>query len=109
MHTHFITTLLDIEEIEVYQIEETNTHLEIYVGTPVKDQVCPCCHEMTSSVHDYRTQRIRDLKLREKYCFLFLQKRRYRCSSCGKRFYEEYSFFLNDTKGIRKGFFNLFY
>lgn len=92
MHSHFTTTLLGLEEVEVYHLEETDTHLEIHISTPVRVQVCPCCQEKTSSIHDYRIQKVRDLKVREKYCFLFLKKRRYKCKACGKRFYENYPF-----------------
>jgi transposase len=48
--------------------------------------------ERTRSIHDYRLQKIRDVKFREMYTYLILKKRRYKCTSCGKRFYERYPF-----------------
>ncbi|WP_429770047.1 transposase family protein, partial [Bacillus smithii] len=76
----------------ITHVEDQITYFEIHIQTPVKVQKCPCCQKETSSVHDYRIQKIRDVKVFEKYCFLILRKRRYRCKSCGKRFYEPYSF-----------------
>ncbi|AKP47313.1 ISL3 family transposase [Bacillus smithii] len=92
MHSHFITKLLGLEDVEITHVEDQITHFEIHIQTPVKVQKCPCCQKETSSVHDDRIQKIRDVKVFEKYCFLILRKRRYRCKSCGKRFYEPYSF-----------------
>jgi len=92
MHSHFITKLLGLEDVEITHAEDQITHFEIHIQTPVKVQKCPCCQKETSSVHDDRIQKIRDVKVFEKYCFLILRKRRYKCKSCGKRFYEPYSF-----------------
>ena len=39
------------------------------IFSPIKVQKCPCCHKNTSSVHDNRIQKIRDVKVFEKYCF----------------------------------------
>jgi len=46
---------------------------------------------MTSRVHDYRNQTIKDLPIMGKHTVLILRKRRYVCS-CGKKFYEHYDF-----------------
>ncbi|MDL2250960.1 ISL3 family transposase, partial [Lachnospiraceae bacterium OttesenSCG-928-J05] len=56
-----------------------------------KEHVCPCCGLSTSKIHDYRTQKIKHFPINHKEVILILRKRRYVCT-CGKRFYEEYSF-----------------
>jgi len=66
MHSHFITKLLGLEDVEITHVEDQITHFEIHIHTPVKVQKCPCCQEETSSVHDYRIQKIRDVKVFEK-------------------------------------------
>ncbi|MGR6118181.1 transposase family protein [Aeribacillus composti] len=42
----------------------TDTHLEIFIATKPCDQRCPQCGEKTRSIHDYRLQKIRDVKFR---------------------------------------------
>ncbi|WP_445659588.1 transposase family protein [Aeribacillus sp. FSL K6-8394] len=37
-------------------------------------------------------QKIRDIKFRGMYAYLILKKRRYKCTFCGKRFFELYAF-----------------
>ncbi|WP_424141316.1 helix-turn-helix domain-containing protein [Sporosalibacterium faouarense] len=44
-------------------------------------------------MHDYRTQRFKDLPIQMKYTFIVLRKQRYACS-CGKRFHEKLNFLL---------------
>jgi len=59
--------------------------------TKPTEHVCSACGQFTKRVHDYRMQTIKDLPFQLKHCYLILRKRRYVCS-CGKRFYENYSF-----------------
>lgn len=65
--------------------------MKIYIETKPKEHVCPCCGFTTKRIHDYRLQTIKDLPFQMKHCYLVLRKRRYLCS-CGKRFFENYSF-----------------
>ena len=55
---------------------------EIFIEQPRKQCVCPACGKVTDKVHDYRTQRIKELSAFEKPVVLVLRKRRYACS-CG--------------------------
>lgn len=56
-----------------------------------KEHICPACGKSTKRIHGYRMQTIKDLPFQLKHCCLILRKRRYVCS-CGKRFYEDYTF-----------------
>lgn len=91
MHNHCINKLLNIEDVIVKKVEHTDTFIKIYLETKPQEHICPFCHATTRRVHDYRSQMIKDLPFQLKHCYLVLRKRRYHCS-CGKHFYESYSF-----------------
>lgn len=86
------TKLLNLQDFEVEKIEETETEKLIYGQLCRCEQYCPCCGAATGTIHDYRTQRIKDLTILGKRCVIILKKRRYRCNKCGKRFYEHNEF-----------------
>jgi transposase len=88
----YITGLLGIQGIEIDSVKETEKTIEIAIGTTPKYPPCPHCGSTHTAVHDYRLQRAKDLPFRGKTIILLLQKRRYRCKDCGKRFFEKYSF-----------------
>ena len=45
MHSHFITKLLGLEDVEITHVEDQITHFEIHIQTPVKVQKCPLLSE----------------------------------------------------------------
>ena len=91
MHNHCINKLLNIEEVTVKKIIHSDHYVNIFLETKPKEHSCPVCGQTTTRVHDYRMQTIKDLPFQLKHCYLVLRKRRY-AYSCGKRFYEKYSF-----------------
>lgn len=91
MHNHCINKLLNIEEVIVKKVIHSDSSVKILLETRPKEHSCPVCGRRTKRIHDYRTQTIKDLPFQLKHCYLVLRKRRYLCS-CGKRFYENYSF-----------------
>ena len=91
MHSHYINKLLNIEDVIIKNIRQSDTFVKIHLETKPHEQVCPCCSATTRRIHDYRYQTIKDLPFQLKHCCLVLHKRRYVCK-CGKRFYESYSF-----------------
>ena len=58
----------------------------------MKPHNCPCCSHQTTSVHDYRISKIKDISAFGKYVILMHNHRRYVCKHCGKRFAEDNSF-----------------
>ena len=84
--------LLGLEDVIVKNIEEINDDIHISIELPRVSHIYPCCGINTNRIHDYRIQIVRDCSAFGKKVFLHLRKRRYRCSSCGKRFYENNSF-----------------
>ena len=91
MHNHCINKLLNIEDVIVKNIFHSDSYVKITLETEPTEHICPVCGKITKRIHDYRIQTIKDLPLQFKHCYLVLRKRRYVCS-CGKRFYENYSF-----------------
>ena len=84
--------LLGLEEVIVKKVweEEAEKHIEIELSRRL--HVCPGCGAETGKIHDYRMQSVKDIAPFGKNVCLHLRKRRYVCSSCGKRFYENNSF-----------------
>ena len=73
------------------KIIHADSFVKIYLETKPAQQICPHCGTSTKKIHDYRSQTIKDLPFQLNHCYLVLKKRRYTCS-CGKHFYEKYSF-----------------
>lgn len=91
MHNYCINKLLNIKDVIVKKVVHAESFVQIYLETKPSKQTCPVCDSSTTRIHDYRMQTIKDLPFQTKHCYLVLRKRRYVCS-CGKRFYEDYSF-----------------
>lgn len=83
-----ISKVLGLEDVIVKNVEENNDYLIIDIELPRKLHCCPCCHNKTDRIHDYRFQMVKDLPAFGKQVFLRLRKRRYVCPDCGKRFDE---------------------
>jgi transposase len=90
--THSIEKLLGLKGVIVKNVRQLPDKTEIFIELPRKPHVCPCCGHQTSYVHDYRCQTVKDIPAFGKHTSLILRKRRYRCHSCGKRFFEDNSF-----------------
>ena len=83
----YTTKLLNMEGVIVKKVENREDAVHVYVEMPRREHVCPVCKARTDKIHDYRTQRVKDIPLGRK-TYLYIRKRRYSCGECGKRFYE---------------------
>ena len=92
LYTHFTEELLGLQGVKITNIENSEKSIEIYAELERKPHNCTSCGAATSTVHDYRTQRIKDIPAFGKLVTIVLRKRRYRCTHCGKRFFESNSF-----------------
>lgn len=101
MQSHYINKLLDLEEVIVQKISHSDHSVKIFLETTPSTHCCPYCNALTSTIHDYRFQTIKDLPLQLKHTFLILKKRRYHCS-CGKNFYESYPFLQKYQRCTRR-------
>ena len=88
-HMNPITSLLEMGDMEVIAVKNGTDSICLAVEKKQETQVCPRCGALTELVHDYRTQRVRDLPVQGKTVYWDYRKRRYRCSCCEKRFYEK--------------------
>lgn len=88
-YTEKITGLKDIELISVENFNST-TVLEVFIKK--QPHHCPSCNSLTSKVHDYRIQYVKDVPSFTSQVLLKVHKRRYVCTNCGKRFFEKVSF-----------------
>ena len=91
MYSNFTKQLLNLEDVKIKKITHTLEGTIFHIETVPKAHICPCCGLETSRIHDYRFQKIKDLPFQLNHTYLLLKKRRYVCS-CGKKFYEHYSF-----------------
>lgn len=91
MHSNCTKNLLGLEDVILKKVVHADNYVKIFIETAPSLQVCPCCGQQTSRIHDYRSQVIKDLPMQMKHTYLVLRKRRYVCS-CGKRFSEKYHF-----------------
>lgn len=91
LETHYTAKILNLEDVKITNVESTADVLHIYLELPRKAHTCPRCGAVTSQIHDYRMQTIKDIPL-GRSTYLHLRKRRYRCPECGKRFAEDNAF-----------------
>ena len=89
---NFTEELLGLQGVKITNIENNENNQIIYAEMERKKHNCICCGTATDTVHDYRTQRIKDIPAFGKNVTIILRKRRYRCPNCGKRFYESNTF-----------------
>ena len=90
--TNFTEELVGLQGVTITKIENSENNINIHAQLERKQHNCICCGTATDTIHDYRTQIIKDIPAFGKTIFIILRKRRYRCNSCGKRFYEDNSF-----------------
>ena len=92
VHNNYIKDLLGFKDVKVKKVESNDFSITIHLETIKKEQICPCCNETTSKIHDYRYQTIKDAPFQFKNTFIKLRKRRYKCKHCGKQFFENLNF-----------------
>ncbi len=92
LYTDSTEKLLGLQDLKVTKIEKNEKEICIYAELPRKTHNCICCGTATDTIHDYRTQIIKDIPAFGKLVNIVLRKRRYRCPHCGKRFFEENHF-----------------
>ena len=92
LNNNIVSKILGISNIKIDKFEELDNNFNIYISTNPKQHICPRCGKITMYIHDYRLQKIKHLVINGKPIFLILNKRRYVCHHCGKRFAEQYSF-----------------
>lgn len=88
MHSNCIKNLLNLKDVKIKKIRNLENLVEVYIELPISEQICPCCGNKTSNVHDYYSQTIKDIPIQFKPTNIIYKKRRYHCNYCHKNFYE---------------------
>ena len=83
---------LQLKEVIVTNIECRGCEMHIWLRMEQRMHFCPCCGTITSKIHDYRTQLVKDVSISGYNTILHLRKRRHVCPECGKRFDEHIDF-----------------
>ena len=91
--------MFGIQENLVKKVERGQNFINFFIETKPKLHICPSCNHYTNKVHDYRIQKIQHIKVGQIQSYIILNKRRYVCPHCNKRFYEHYDFV---NKNFRK-------
>lgn len=86
-----IRELLDLKEEIINNCHVSENKIVIDIEYRARPHPCPECGYVTSIVHDYRRQHVRDISIHGKQTVLNYRKRRYRCPLCNKRFFERQS------------------
>ncbi len=92
LYSYITKNLIGLQDVILRKVEQNETSIYIYLQMPRKAHTCPCCGKSTDKVHDYRKQYIKDIPAFGKLTYIVLNKRRYVCPSCKKRFYETVDF-----------------
>lgn len=92
LNTYFTENLLGLKDAIIKKIQISDGKLFIDLTMEHRLHSCPVCGASTSKVHDYRTQIVKHTPAFGYPVHLRIRKRRHRCPSCGKRFFESISF-----------------
>lgn len=92
LYTNFTEKLIGLQDLIVKNIEKIDNKVVISGEMPRKAHICPACGCETNTIHDYRKQKIKDIPAFGNMIEIVLNKRRYKCKNCNKKFYEKISF-----------------
>ena len=92
LYFDYTKELTGLQGIIIEKIERNDLTTTIHIKMERKLTKCPCCGELTDTIHDYRTQLVKDIPAFGNNVILSIKKRRYRCLYCNKRFIEDISF-----------------
>lgn len=83
-HVDYTTTLLDLEYAEIENIEQNQNSTIVSFHLKRRPHHCLHCNTLTESVHDYRTQYVKDIPVLGRPLIWKYRKLRYHCPCCGK-------------------------
>ena len=90
----FIKDTLDLDGAIVQGYEETHDGILVHVKLKRKPHICPECGCEITHVHDHRKRTVQAGMINGKKISVRVDRRRLRCTCCGKRFYEEAPFLM---------------
>lgn len=88
-----LTQLLGLPDIAVESYEETKDGLILEVEAHSDSATCPRCGQLSQHLHQNHGYLVRDLPIsRYRKTWLRVNRRQFKCSSCGKPFSETFEF-----------------
>lgn len=82
LYSNYTEELVGLKDVCINSIKRENNQLHINISMHKRPHKCPRCGEITSKIHDYRIQSIKDIPLLGECTILHLRKRRYVCPKC---------------------------
>jgi len=92
---YFINNLLNLKNVIINKISQEYNPIKIFISTKPKEHICPACKSITSRVHDYSEQVIKDLPIHNKMFILFLKSEDMYVLLVEKDFMKLMTFFLD--------------
>ena len=71
LYSDCIENLLQLEDIIVTNIQCIEKEMHAHMHMEKRYHHCPCCNTLTSKVHDYRIQLVRDVSI---CCLLYTSR-----------------------------------
>ncbi len=68
-----------LKDVIIENIEEVGERTAFYVTLPRKPHPCPTCGRKAEKIHDYRMQKVKQLKWFERLTVVCYKRRRYAC------------------------------
>ncbi len=87
-----LTRLLNLPGIVVETCRDTETELMLEVEAWTTQAVCPRCGLVSSHLHQNHGHWVRDLPISGRQVWLKVNRRQFKCMSCGKPFSEDLDF-----------------
>ncbi len=70
LNHNYITELLKSKDIIFHQVVENEKEVELHISQTQKPHKCPKCGSITSKIHDYRVQRVKNVPIMGKRTYL---------------------------------------
>lgn len=82
----FYEDLLAIPHLKIDSIEKKERRLNFHCTIQNQEEKCPCCLGKTSSVNQYDTRKVQDLRISGKEVWLYLRIPQFFCPDCNRYF-----------------------
>lgn len=93
-----LTEILNLPGIEVEDYTDVAGELILEVEARTTEAICPRCHQISCHLHQNHWYLARDLSISGRTVFLKINRRQFKCQTCGKPFSETLDFIGNRRK-----------
>lgn len=93
-----LTEILNLPGIEVEDYTDVAGQLILEVEARTTEAICPRCQQTSCHLHQNHWYLARDLSISGRTVFLKINRRQFKCQTCGKPFSETLNFIGNRRK-----------